>query len=359
MMSFLLCPNSTRLFYQIPVSQEEEVLGRIEASLEDPLGLEHAGHALYDMYPERRGNLFADEVYRLIKAPDATQPDFPVTSKISNNDVILLTVQPMGSGDFFDPKNLPLVSGGSAVSAEARVIATGPTYVDIVMPTGTFEANFGPAPNNEGPSGKGDPRLRLRVDRFFSEIPYKRMVEALTIMSTIPQRTVESKILDEIGENEVTNTNMNSRSNKENNSSNEGNGNPHNNICMDEVLREAIIATHAFSDPSTPMFHDVDACDLQTLSRQLEKPPMSSSVRLANQVLTYVQANKHVFNALNGPQLAAIGAALTRKLTLIQGPPGTGKVISHQDGLLVLLCFCACISNFSTPPPGLSTDVNC
>lgn len=28
---------------------------------------------------------------------------------------------------------------------------------------------------------------------------------------------------------------------------------------------------------------------------------------------------------MNGPQLASIGAALTRKLTMIQGPPGTGK----------------------------------
>jgi hypothetical protein len=293
-------------------------LGRIEASLEYPLGLEHAGYALYDMYPERRGNLFADEVYRLIKAPDATHPDFPVDSKFSNNDVILLTIQPMGSGDFFDPKNLPVISGGSAVSAEARVIATGPTYIDIVMPTGVFESNFGPAPNNEGPSGKGDPKLRLRMDRFFSEIPYKRMVEALTIMSTIPQRTEESTMYVK-GKSDVKNT-------KTNSNRNEGSSNPYSIICMDEVLREAIISTHAFSDPSTPMFHDVDACDLQALSRQLEKPPMPSSVRLTNQVLTYVQANKHIFNALNGPQLAAIGAALTRKLTLIQGPPGTGKV---------------------------------
>jgi hypothetical protein len=42
--------------------QEDEVLGRIKASLEDPISLEKAGHALFDMYPERRGNLFGDEV---------------------------------------------------------------------------------------------------------------------------------------------------------------------------------------------------------------------------------------------------------------------------------------------------------
>ena len=108
------------------------------------------------------------------------------------------------------------------------------------------------------------------------------------------------------------------------------NANPHHNICMDELLREAIISTHAFTDPSTPLFHDVDACDLESFGRLLSKPPMPSSVKLANQVLTYVQANTRngLFKPLNGPQLAAIGAALTRKLTLIQGPPGTGKTLT-------------------------------
>lgn len=38
------------------------MVGRLDASLEDPLALEIAGHALYDMYPERRGNIFSDEV---------------------------------------------------------------------------------------------------------------------------------------------------------------------------------------------------------------------------------------------------------------------------------------------------------
>jgi hypothetical protein len=53
---------------------------------------------------------------------------------------------------------------------------------------------------------------------------------------------------------------------------------------------------------------------------------MPTSVKLANQALAYIQKNPHkVFNPMNGPQLSAIGAALTRKLTLIQGPPGTGK----------------------------------
>jgi hypothetical protein len=327
--------------YMAYLLQEEEVMGRIEASMEDPLALENAGHALYDMYPERRGDLFADEIYRLTKAPDATQSDLPVNSKFSNNDVILLSLQPLGSGDIFDPKNLP--TSGSAVSAEARVISTGPTYVDIVMPAGSFEANFGPAPNNEGPSGRGNAGLRLRVDRFFSEIPYKRMVEALTIMSTIPSRTEPSK-LEDANESKSTKSNVPNKK-KTNQGDDNSSSSPHSNICMDEVLREAIISTHAFTEPSTPLFQDVDACDLQSLSRQLSKPPMTSSITLANQVLTYIQGNKDVFHALNGPQLAAIGAALTRKLTLIQGPPGTGKVRSrmclvflfHQAGILFMV----------------------
>ena len=56
-----------------PLAQEQEVLGRIKASIDDPLALEVAGHAIFDLYPERRGNLFGDEVYRLVKAPDATK----------------------------------------------------------------------------------------------------------------------------------------------------------------------------------------------------------------------------------------------------------------------------------------------
>lgn len=322
--------------------QEQEVTGRIKNSIEDPLALEVAGHALYDMYPERRGNLFSDEIYRLVKAKDATTSVvsdnvdtgstnglLPPNSKFSNNDVIMVTVQPLGSGDFFDPQNLPTSS--SAVTAEARVVATGPTYIDIAMPAGSFEANFGPAPNNQGPSGKGDPFLRLRVDRFFSNVPYNRMVEALTRISSIPEREAEPKpdAVDSLHvdtSRDEGNSKKKSKSNDASNSkSNDNSSSPHSRICMDDVLREAIISTHAFTDPSTPLFHEPDACDLQTLSRQLSQPPMQSSVKLANQVLTYVQSNPRVFKSLNGPQLAAIGAALTRKMTLIQGPPGTGK----------------------------------
>ena len=47
---------------------------------------------------------------------------------------------------------------------------------------------------------------------------------------------------------------------------------------------------------------------------------MPTSTKLANEALKYIQQNPHgIFNKMNGPQLAAVGAALTRKLTLIQG----------------------------------------
>lgn len=304
--------------------------------MEDPLALEIAGHALYDMYPERRGNLFTDEIYRLVKAKDATttvvsddgdksstQGLLPPSSKFSKNDVIMLTLQPLGSGDFFDPRNLPTSS--TAVAVEARVTATGPTYIDIAIPAGSFEANFGPAPNNQGPSGKGDPFLRLRADRFFSNVPYNRMVEALTRISSVPERVAEPKtsLTDELVAEKENSDGGNSKNKKKSKSNDTVN--PHSRICMDDLLREAIISTHAFTDPSTPLFHEPDACDLQSLSRLLSQPPMPSSVKLANQVLTHVQSNPKVFKALNSPQLAAIGAALTRKMTLIQGPPGTGK----------------------------------
>lgn len=37
-------------------------MARLDASFEDPLSLEMSGHALFDLYPERRGDIFVDEV---------------------------------------------------------------------------------------------------------------------------------------------------------------------------------------------------------------------------------------------------------------------------------------------------------
>ena len=116
--------------------QEKEVLGRIQASLDNPVMLEQAGFALYDMYPTRRGNLFSDEVYRLTKSNDATTTYHSSNSsvgvvsllpnhKFSVNDIIILTRQPRGSGDLFDPSALPISE--TAQKLEAHVLALGPT----------------------------------------------------------------------------------------------------------------------------------------------------------------------------------------------------------------------------------------
>lgn len=237
------------------------MLGRIKASIDDPLGLESAGFALFDMYPERRGNLYSDEVYRLTKAVDATtvyprsleEEDgeaaessstaryLPPNHKFSTNDVIMVTMQPKGSGDFFGPATLP--TNEDALSVEARVLNMGPTYVDIALPAGSFEAAFGPAPNDL--SGNGDKRLRLRADRFISKVPYQRMVAAVAQTATIPERQKRSATPEEQVEEQQQK--------------------PHDSIHMDEVIREAILSTHAYADPYSPMLRDPDACDLQQL----------------------------------------------------------------------------------------------
>lgn len=57
--------------------------------------------------------------------------------------------------------------------------------------------------------------------------------------------------------------------------------------------------------------------------KKLAKPPLPTSTQLANQVISYIQANPlEIFPQHNEPQLTAIRAALSRRLTLIQGPPG-------------------------------------
>jgi hypothetical protein len=324
--------------------QEDEVLGRIKASVDDPLALETAGYALYDLYPERRGNLFSDEVYRLTKAKDATttytrsiQDDFssdssspsarylPPNHKFKNNDVIMLTWQPNGSGDFFDPVTT-LPTSDKAIVTEARVLNMGPTYVDIAMPAGCFETTFGPAPNDA--SGSGDKRMRLRADRFFSDVPYRRMVDALAQITAIPDQAASGK--------KASNTIATTESEKKAEAKSK---NPHENIVMDEVLREAILSTHAFTDIHSPLLRDPDVCDLEQVSNKLAKPPMATSYKLASQAVKYMKTNPHgVFRTFNAPQLASIEAALTRRMTMIQGPPGSGKPPFYYTALLLFRC---------------------
>ncbi len=231
--------------------------------MDDPLSLEIAGHALFDLYPERRGNIFSDEVYRLVKAFDATStysssslqsstdkngktigknvnPDIekksetpsntsilPPNHKFSQNDVIMLTLQPGGTGDYFDRNTIP-TNTDKAISVEARVLNTGPSYIDVAVPGGQFEAKFGPAPNNKSQSGKGNPKMRLRLDRFFSNIPYKRMVGALSQLTSVD-------------------------------------GQSGSNNDVDGSIRQAVLSTFGYNDPSSPSFEDAEACNLQEL----------------------------------------------------------------------------------------------
>jgi len=293
--------------------EEAEVITRLESSIADPFLLEKSGHALFDIHPQRRGNLFNDEVYRLEKSIDATTTFFPPNStpqtssihsplppnhKFSRNDVLILTIQPRGTGDFLTPSSLP--TNKDATTLEARVLNVGPTYLDVAVPSGKFSVAFGPASNNIGEEGKGDPAMRVRVDRFFSDVPFRRMVAALGQLTSVPE--------------------VKQRNRKEMPDDKRIGG-----FQMDNLLKEAILSTFAVKD-------DVDLLDgmnnpgLGDLPKKLAKPPLPTSTQLANQVMAYIQANpSKLFPRYNEPQLTAIRSALTRRLTLIQGPPGTGK----------------------------------
>ena len=331
-------------------SQEEEVLGRLKASLDDPLALEAAGYALFDMYAERRGNLFSDEVYRLSKAHDActsflsdtSDSTLPPNHKFSTNDVIMLTYQPNGAGDIFGADRLP--TSTNAIAAEARILNTGPTYVDIAMNGGAFEAAFGPAPNDG--SGNGNRRLRLRIDRFLSNVPYQRMVSALSQMTTIPEnrKRPESEGIQQGQHGAETSPTTKQYAN----------------ICMDEIFRETIISTFMLHDPSSIFFRDTEACDLREVAKSLSRPPLPNSATLANQVLSYMQTNPHgIFASFNGPQLTAIGAALTRRLTMVQGPPGTGKVRGNRSNLRSILHYFSLAYSMLPPSIDHSCRGNC
>ena len=185
--------------------QEAEVITRLESSIADPFLLERAGHALFDIHPQLRGKLFSDEVYRLEKSFDATTTFFasstasdnsssilsplPPNHNFGRNDVIVITVQPRGTGDFLGTASLP--TNKDAVSVEARVLNVGPAYLDVAIPGGKFTTAFGPASNNRGGEGKGDPNLRVRVDRFFSDVPFKRMVAAIGQLTSVPEHQQE------------------------------------------------------------------------------------------------------------------------------------------------------------------------
>jgi hypothetical protein len=163
-------------------------LGRIDASLEDPIGFERAGYCWLDMMAQRRGTLFGSEdVYRFSKAPDATTTIHPSSTdtqrrqrhKFGPNDVIILTQQIQGSGDFFTLASLP--TSELANILEARVLNVGGDpanpHLDVAIPAGRFQAAF----------GQDEQRLeRFRIDRYVSPVSYLRMVAALSQITAIP-----------------------------------------------------------------------------------------------------------------------------------------------------------------------------
>jgi hypothetical protein len=375
------------------------VTGRMQAAKnnDDPLALEVAGFALYDLQVSRRGNLFRDEVYRLEKARDActiynsssnndnkkhlyrqsrsrpasTSTTLPPNHKFARNDVILLTLQPKGSGDFYSESSFPLSE--AAVKAEARVLNTGPTYVDIAMQAGSFEAAFGGMMDSytdycEESSSKvasnskqeNNNKLRFRADRFFSDVPYQRMVAALSQFTQIvPASTAtttsttagSSGSHDKRQETAKSQNGNKSSSSKSSNQSSTSSSSPSssldaaNQVQMDSVLRQVILSTMSFTDPACHLLHDHDVGQYleQQAYAMIAKPPMSTSIKLAQQVIRYMVQQQHQpknnqFASLNPPQLAAVEAALTRRLTMIQGPPGSGKV--RRDILIMLLCAC-------------------
>jgi hypothetical protein len=178
--------------------------------------------------------------------------------------VVAITLQPRGSGDFFGPSSIP--AGDGAASVEARVLGLGPTYVDVALRAGSFEAALGPAPNDyhrpEGATNPSAAPLRVRADRFVSRVPYERMVAALCQTTNVPVRTKTADAMRVSGGAPEDASSAAAPA--------------YDNIHMDEVLREAILSTHALADPSnSPPPRDIDsAYDLEELVRRPQGPPL-------------------------------------------------------------------------------------
>mmetsp|Transcript_4613 Transcript_4613/g.6660 ORF Transcript_4613/g.6660 Transcript_4613/m.6660 type:complete len:991 (+) Transcript_4613:232-3204(+) len=276
-------------------AEEDMVLSRLRNSVDDPLALESAGHALLDMRLERRGNLFSDEVYRFTKAPDSSYTTevernlLPLSCQMAKNDVIMVTHQPKGTGDFFGPDRLPI--DDDITKIEGRVLNRGPTYVDVAFSGGAIAATFGISEEEQRKTSK----LRVRLDRFFSSIPYARMVSSLSQLTNVGSS--ETALEKDLQDEEALFAK----------------------IVMDPLLRDTILYSFNLNN------YEEDT-RINELAKRCSKPPLHNSAQMANQVLQYMTRNPHrLFPVYNQPQLNAIAAALTRRLTLLQGPPGTGK----------------------------------
>ena len=152
--------------------------------------------------------------------------------------------------------------------------------------------------------------MRLRADQFFSNIPYQRMVSALSQLTAIPDRQQQQTA----GSQQAGTRNKNSKDSN----------NPHEKICMDELLREVILSTHAYSDPFSSYYGDNDFCDLDYLvSPQIRsyciKFDSFAILLLCLNILTYRLALFHSHPALPNLQWG-IPSSWPRRLSPTSGP---------------------------------------
>jgi hypothetical protein len=126
--------------------EELEVVPRIASLVWDSFSLEQRGHAPFNVHPFRRGDLFGNKVHHLEKMRDAkttfhtqalsggggggggegcgTTLPMPPHHGFSRNDLIVLMLQPQGTGYFLGALSLLTVEG--IVTTEARVLGVEP-----------------------------------------------------------------------------------------------------------------------------------------------------------------------------------------------------------------------------------------
>jgi hypothetical protein len=230
-------------------AEEDVILQRIMYG--DPIQLERSGHAVFDMTLDYRGRLYADHVYRLTKKTfsssttarnndnQAAASTMVLHHTFRNNDILLLTKQPHGVGDVYSAR--PLQQDMAAATGgllEARVLNQGPTYIDIVLTDLLSEEESGNA-------------AVYRVDQFISPVPYRRMVNALSQLTAVQQQRSP----------------LNSHNNTATTTTTTGGSGSGSAIRMDDVIREAIVSTYAFTEAASPLRGDPSVCQLAELVR--------------------------------------------------------------------------------------------